>query len=256
MAGTTGEASTLTDDEKVALYRLAVREVGDRASVVAGTGQQRHGPLGAPHARGGRGRGRRRPGGHARTTTARRGPASSAHVAAIAEVGVPVILYNIPGRSGVNMEPDLIAELATRSPTWSPSSRPTRTSTECREVARTSDLADLRGQRRHAVPGARDGRRRGDLGRLPSGGRGDGRDRRGRGARGDLDEARRRDAALRRPLRRPLRHHQPHPHQGRARDDRPDPVGRGCAFPWSTRRPCSATSCAACSSARASCSRA
>ena len=33
------------------------------------------------------------------------------HVAAIAEVGLPVILYNIPSRSGVNMEPDLIAEL-------------------------------------------------------------------------------------------------------------------------------------------------
>ena len=28
MAGTTGEASTLTDDEKVAIYGLAVREVG------------------------------------------------------------------------------------------------------------------------------------------------------------------------------------------------------------------------------------
>ncbi len=38
IAGTTGEASTLTDEEKVALYRMAVREVGDRASVVAGTG--------------------------------------------------------------------------------------------------------------------------------------------------------------------------------------------------------------------------
>jgi 4-hydroxy-tetrahydrodipicolinate synthase len=34
------------------------------------------------------------------------------HVAAIAEVGLPVILYNIPSRSGVNLEPDLIAELA------------------------------------------------------------------------------------------------------------------------------------------------
>jgi 4-hydroxy-tetrahydrodipicolinate synthase len=36
----------------------------------------------------------------------------AAHVAAIAEIGVPVILYNIPGRSVVNMPPDLIAELA------------------------------------------------------------------------------------------------------------------------------------------------
>jgi 4-hydroxy-tetrahydrodipicolinate synthase len=36
-----------------------------------------------------------------------------AHVAAIAEVGVPVVLYNIPSRTGLNMEPDLIAELGT-----------------------------------------------------------------------------------------------------------------------------------------------
>jgi 4-hydroxy-tetrahydrodipicolinate synthase len=35
-----------------------------------------------------------------------------AHVAAIAEVGLPVVLYNIPGRTGINMEPDLLAELA------------------------------------------------------------------------------------------------------------------------------------------------
>ena len=37
MAGTTGEASTLTDDEKVSLFRLAVREVGGAAIVFAGT---------------------------------------------------------------------------------------------------------------------------------------------------------------------------------------------------------------------------
>ena len=35
-----------------------------------------------------------------------------AHIAAIAEVGLPVILYNIPSRSALNMPPDLIAELA------------------------------------------------------------------------------------------------------------------------------------------------
>ncbi|MGB0613602.1 MAG: 4-hydroxy-tetrahydrodipicolinate synthase, partial [Miltoncostaeaceae bacterium] len=34
------------------------------------------------------------------------------HVAAIAEVGVPVVLYNIPGRTALNMEPPLVAELA------------------------------------------------------------------------------------------------------------------------------------------------
>jgi 4-hydroxy-tetrahydrodipicolinate synthase len=112
MAGTTGEASTLDDDEKVALYRLAVREVGGRASVVAGTGSNDTA--------------------HSVHLTARAAEAGVdavlvvtpyynrppragivAHVAAIAEVGVPVVLYNIPSRTGLNMEPDLIAELGT-----------------------------------------------------------------------------------------------------------------------------------------------
>jgi 4-hydroxy-tetrahydrodipicolinate synthase len=111
MVGTTGEASTLTDDEKVALYRLAVREVGDGASVVAGTGSND-----TAHSV------------HLTHLAAEAGvdavlvvtpyynrpPRAGivAHVAAIAEVGVPVVLYNIPGRTGLNMEPDLIAELA------------------------------------------------------------------------------------------------------------------------------------------------
>src|SRR5688500_14306111 len=38
VTGTTGESPTLTDDEKVGLYRAVVEAVGDRATVVAGTG--------------------------------------------------------------------------------------------------------------------------------------------------------------------------------------------------------------------------
>jgi 4-hydroxy-tetrahydrodipicolinate synthase len=38
VTGTTGESPTLTDDERFALYEAAVDEVGDRATVVAGTG--------------------------------------------------------------------------------------------------------------------------------------------------------------------------------------------------------------------------
>lgn len=111
IAGTTGEASTLTDDEKVSLYRLAVREMGDDASVVAGTGS--NDTAHSVHLT------------HLAAETGvdaclvvtpyyNRPPRAGivGHVAAIAEVGLPVILYNIPSRSGVNMEPDLIAELA------------------------------------------------------------------------------------------------------------------------------------------------
>ena len=38
VTGTTGEAPTLTDDERFALYEAAVGAVGDRATIVAGTG--------------------------------------------------------------------------------------------------------------------------------------------------------------------------------------------------------------------------
>ena len=38
VAGTTGESPTLTDEEKLELFAAAVDAVGDRATVVAGTG--------------------------------------------------------------------------------------------------------------------------------------------------------------------------------------------------------------------------
>ncbi len=112
VAGTTGEASTLRDEEQAALVRLAVREVGGgRATVVAGTGTndtahsvhltQLCAEAGADAAL-------------VVTPYYNRPPREGivAHIAAIAEVGLPVILYNIPSRSALNMPPDLIAELA------------------------------------------------------------------------------------------------------------------------------------------------
>ena len=38
VAGTTGESPTLADDERLALFAAAVEAIGDRATVVAGTG--------------------------------------------------------------------------------------------------------------------------------------------------------------------------------------------------------------------------
>jgi 4-hydroxy-tetrahydrodipicolinate synthase len=112
IAGTTGEASTLNDEEQAALVRLAVREVGGgRATVVAGTGTndtahsvhltQLCAEAGADAAL-------------VVTPYYNRPPREGivAHIAAIAEVGLPVILYNIPSRSALNLPPDLIAELA------------------------------------------------------------------------------------------------------------------------------------------------
>src|SRR5512132_2520893 len=38
VTGTTGESPTLSDDERFELYAAAMDEIGDRATVVAGTG--------------------------------------------------------------------------------------------------------------------------------------------------------------------------------------------------------------------------
>src|SRR3954469_9526585 len=113
VAGTTGEAATMTDEEHLGLIALIARELGDEAIVVGGTGSNdtRH----AIHL----------------TEKAvesgvdavlsvtpyynkpnRRG--IFAHFSEVAKAAgdTPVILYNIPARTGVNMPPDLLAALA------------------------------------------------------------------------------------------------------------------------------------------------
>ena len=111
VAGTTGEASTLTDDERLDLIRITVDECSEAGTVVAGTGSndtahsvhltEAAKEMGVDAVL-------------AVTPYYNRPPAQGIvqHVSAIAEVGVPVVLYNIPGRTGVNMPPELIVELA------------------------------------------------------------------------------------------------------------------------------------------------
>ncbi len=112
VAGTTGEAPTLSDDEKLALFGAAVEAVGDRATIVAGAGTndtahsvhltERAHELGAdaflvvtpyynkPPPRG-----------------------IVGHFRAIAEVtDRPIVVYNIPQRCVVNIESETISELA------------------------------------------------------------------------------------------------------------------------------------------------
>ncbi len=112
VAGTTGEASTLTDEEQLGLIGLAVAERPEGKSVIAGTGTndtrhavhltERATELGAdavlvvtPYYN--------RP--------SRRGLVR--HYQAVASAtDKPMLLYNIPSRTGTNMPPDLLAELA------------------------------------------------------------------------------------------------------------------------------------------------
>jgi 4-hydroxy-tetrahydrodipicolinate synthase len=113
IAGTTGEAATLTDDEQVRLVELIVAEAGGDGAIVAGAGSNdtRH----AIHLT-------ERvidAGAQAVLSVApyynkpnRRGIVRHFSEVARAAAGTPVILYNIPGRTAVNMNPDLLAELA------------------------------------------------------------------------------------------------------------------------------------------------
>jgi 4-hydroxy-tetrahydrodipicolinate synthase len=112
VAGTTGESPTLSDEERLTLFATAVDAVGDRATIVAGTGtystahsvhltEKAH-ELGVdaflvvtpyynkPPPRG-----------------------IVEHFKAIADVSdKPIVVYNIPARVVLNLEPDTIAELA------------------------------------------------------------------------------------------------------------------------------------------------
>jgi 4-hydroxy-tetrahydrodipicolinate synthase len=112
VTGTTGESPTLSDDERFALYEAAVDEVGDRATVVAGTGtyDTRHSVhlTERAHAIG--------VDGFLVVTPYYSKPPQRGIVAHFEAVAAatdrPVIAYNIPGRVVVNIEPATIARLA------------------------------------------------------------------------------------------------------------------------------------------------
>lgn len=112
VTGTTGESPTLTDEERLRLYAAALDAVGDRATVIAGTGtystahsvhltEEAH-ALGAH--------------GFLVVTPYYSKPPARGIVehfkAVAAATDRPVIVYNIPGRVVVNIEPETIAELA------------------------------------------------------------------------------------------------------------------------------------------------
>src|SRR5437588_12853425 len=112
VCGSTGEAATLSDEGHLRLVGLAVRELGGRASVVAGAGSndtrhavhltERATELGADAI--------------LSVTPYYNKPNRRGIVRHFQEVARatdrPVLLYNIPQRTGVDMPNDLLAELA------------------------------------------------------------------------------------------------------------------------------------------------
>jgi 4-hydroxy-tetrahydrodipicolinate synthase len=112
VAGSTGEASTLTDEEQLGLIELAVRERPPGTTIIAGTGAndtrhavhltERATQLGVDA--------------HLSVTPYYNRPSRlglKRHYEAVAKAtDKPILLYNIPARTGTNIPPDLLAELA------------------------------------------------------------------------------------------------------------------------------------------------
>lgn len=113
VAGTTGESPTLEDDEKIDLVKGVIEEVGDGVTVILGTGSNdtRHSvELTKMAAEAGADGGLIVTPYYNRPTEA----GIKGHFEAIAEgsPGFPLIAYNVPSRTIVNMSPALLAELA------------------------------------------------------------------------------------------------------------------------------------------------
>jgi 4-hydroxy-tetrahydrodipicolinate synthase len=112
VAGTTGESPTLSDEERLDLIRAATEAVGDDATVVAGTGtySTAHSVhlTEAAHALG--------VDAFLVVTPYYNKPPQRgivAHFEAIAQASdKPVVVYNIPARAVVNIEPETITRLA------------------------------------------------------------------------------------------------------------------------------------------------
>ncbi|MDO9326925.1 MAG: 4-hydroxy-tetrahydrodipicolinate synthase, partial [Methanoregula sp.] len=109
--GSTGESATLTFEEHEKVVRITVDKVKGRIPVIAGTGSNNTAEavqltkaakdIGAD--------------GVLVISPYYNKPNRSGlikHFTRLADLDIPVIMYNVPGRTGQNLEPDLVAELA------------------------------------------------------------------------------------------------------------------------------------------------
>ena len=112
VAGTTGEPSTMSHEEKMAVIDFAVQKVAGRVPVVAGTGGNHTAQAMADS------RQAQALGADALLVVTpyynKANPQGLlAHYRAIAEaVDLPIIVYNVPGRTGLNVTPQQLAALA------------------------------------------------------------------------------------------------------------------------------------------------
>lgn len=112
IGGSTGESGALEEPELAALLEIGVRRARGRVPIIAGTGSPATAKavrlVRLAHAIGADAALAVTPF-YSRPTQA----GMSAHFRALAdEGGLPVILYNVPGRTGVDLDPDTVAQLA------------------------------------------------------------------------------------------------------------------------------------------------
>jgi len=112
VAGTTGESPTLSDDEKIQLLEAVLEEIGDRATVLCGTGSNdtrhacdltRRAAAAGAH-------------GVLVVTPYYNKPSEAgleAHFAAVSDAAgdTPIVMYNIPSRCVINMAPAFMASI-------------------------------------------------------------------------------------------------------------------------------------------------
>jgi len=112
VAGTTGESPALSADEKIALLETVLAAVGDRIAVIAGTGSNSTSESIALTRRA------TQAGAHGImlvTPYYNKPPQAGlvAHFRAVAaETTLPVMVYNVPGRTSVNLLPPAVEQLA------------------------------------------------------------------------------------------------------------------------------------------------
>lgn len=112
VTGTTGESTTLTMEESAELYKVVMAAVGDRAYVIAGSGS--NSTAEAVHLT----QAAEAAGVHASLQVAPyyNKPSQEGffrHFKSVAaNTALPLILYNIPGRTGKNVEPETIIALS------------------------------------------------------------------------------------------------------------------------------------------------
>lgn len=112
ICGTTGESATLSDEEKKQVIKYTIEKVNKRIPVIAGTGSNdtRHSIELSKYAESVGADGLLAVTPYYNKTTQK---GLIAHYTAIADsVNIPIIIYNVPGRTGLNILPKTLEELS------------------------------------------------------------------------------------------------------------------------------------------------